>query len=362
MNLKKLLPLGLSVLLLGSALTGCKGLTLSTVSSNNPANNDTENVLNVFNWSEYLPESVIEEFEDKYKIKVNYITYSSNEEMLAKIMAGDDIFDISVASDYMVEVMRKQKLMEELDMSNIPNLKNIGAQFKNLSFDPGNKYSVPYMWGNAVIAVNTSKVSGNITSYSDLWDSKFKNSLVVLDDERALIGIALKKLGFSINETDPAKLEQARVELLKLKANIKSFNSDSPKAELISGQVTAGFMWGAEAALAQKENKAIKAFFPKEGMYIWQDNFVIPKGAMHKKNAELFINFILDPQISANISKEFPYANPNVAAHQFIDKNTLNNTTVYPTENDLKIGERLKDVGDVTKLYDKIWTEVRGSK
>jgi spermidine/putrescine transport system permease protein len=216
------------------------------------------------------------------------------------------------------------------------------------------------MWGDAVIAVNTKKISGDITSYSDLWDSKFKNSLVVLDDERALIGVALKKLGYSINETDPAKLEQARQELLKLKANIKSFNSDSPKTELLNGQAAAGFMWGAEAALAQKEKKDIKVFFPKEGMYIWQDNFVIPKGALHKKNAELFINFILDPQVSAEISKEFPYANPNIAAHQYIDKSTLTNTTVYPTEDALKIGERLKDLGDATKLYDKIWVELKG--
>lgn len=357
MKIKKLLQLVLSLMLIMSALAGCKSLTSSTEPI---VTNKDEKVLNVFNWSEYLPESVIKEFEEKYEIKVNYLTYSSNEEMLARIIAGDDIFDISVASDYMVEVMRKQKLMEEIDMSNIPNFKNIGDEFKNLSFDPGNKYSVPYMWGTGVIAVNTSKVSGrSITSYGDLWDSRFKNSLVVLDDERALIGIALKKLGYSLNETDPAKLEQARAELLKLKPNIKSFNSDSPKAELLSGDVAAGYMWGAEAALAGGENKDIKAFFPKEGMYIWQDNFVIPKGAINKKNAELFINFLLEPKVSAEISKEFPYANPNLAAHQYIDKSILNNTAVYPTAAELKIGERLKDIGDATKLYDKIWVEFR---
>lgn len=357
MKLKKLLQLGLSLILIVSTLTGCETFSSSTVSS--VVNND-EKVLNVFNWSEYLPESIIKEFEEKYDIKVNYLTYSSNEEMLAKIMAGDDIFDISVASDYMVEVMRKQKLMEEINMSNIPNFKNIGEEFKNLSFDPGNKYSVPYMWGTGVIVVNTVKVSSiKITSYGDLWDPRFKNSLVVLDDERALVGIALKKLGYSLNETDPGRLEEARVELLKLKPNIKSFNSDSPKSELLSGEVTAGYMWGAEAAIAEAQSKNIKAFFPKEGMYIWQDNFVIPKGAINKENAELFINFLLDPMVSAKISKEFPYANPNLAAHQYIEKSILNNTAVYPTESELKIGERLKDIGDATKLYDKIWAEFR---
>jgi spermidine/putrescine transport system permease protein len=358
MKLKKLLYLGLLVLFMTSVLTGCKG---SPVDTKSPADINTEGVLNLFNWSEYLPESVIEEFEDKHKIKVNYMTYTSNEEMLARIMAGDDVFDLSVASDYLVDVMRKQKLMEEIDMTNIPNIKNIGEQFKNLPFDLGNKYSVPYMWGTGVIAVNTKIIPGNIASYADLWDTKFKNSLVVLDDQRELIGIALKKLGYSNNETDPVKLEHARQELLKLKVNIKSFNSESPKTELINGSAAAGYMWGAEAALAQKENKDIKIFFPKEGMNIWQDNFVIPKGAVNKKNAELFINYILDPQVSAKISKEFPYANPNLAAHQYIDQSTLMNIAVYPTQDYLKIGERIKDVEDATKLYDKIWVEVRGN-
>jgi spermidine/putrescine transport system permease protein len=361
MKFKKLLSFVFSALILGSTITGCNILPFNSINqTDSSASGNSKDVLNVFNWSEYLPESVIKDFENKYNIKVNYMTYSSNEEMLARIMAGDDIFDISVASDYMVDVMRKQKLMEEIDTNNVPNLKNIGDQFKNLAFDPGNKYSVPYMWGTAVIAVNTKKVSGNITSYSDLWDSKFKGSLVVLDDQRALIGIALKKLGYSLNESDPAKLDQAKTELLKLKANIKTFNSDSPKTELINGTAAAGYLWGAEAALAAKENKDIKTFFPKEGMYLWQDNFVIPKGALHKKNAETFINFILDPNVSANISKEFPYANPNTTAHQFIDKSTLSNITIYPTDNELKIAERIKDLGDTTKLYDKIWAEVKG--
>lgn len=360
MVLKKVLSLGISVFLLGSILTGCGTSSAKLKDGSSEVVDQKEgDVLNVFNWSEYLPDSVIKEFEDKYKIKVNYTTYSSNEEMLAKISAGGSQFDIAVASDYMVDAMRKQNLMEEIKMDNIPNFKNIGDQFKKLSFDPENKYTVPYMWGTAVIAVNTKKISGDITSYNDLWDSKFKNSIVALDDERALIGIALKKLGYSMNETDPEKLEQAKKELLKFKDNIKAFDSDSPKTALINGEAAAGYVWGAEAALAEKDNKDIKTFFPKEGMYIWQDNFIIPKGAPNKKNAELFINFILDPKVSAEISKEFPYANPNVEAHQYIDKETLQDTTVYPTEEQLKNGEHLKDLGDTITLYDKIWTEVK---
>lgn len=359
MKFRKILIIGFCMLIISSALTGCSSLLFSTPALNADSTN-SENTLNVFNWSEYLPESVIKEFEAKHKIKVNYITYSSNEEMLARVMAGNEIYDLAVASDYMVDVMRKQKLLEELDPGSIPNLKNIGDQFKNMSFDPGNKFSVPYMWGCGVIAVNTKKFPGEITSFADLWDSRFRNSLVVLDDEREIMGITLKKLGYSVNETDSAKLEQVRQELLKLRANIKTFDSDSPSSALIKGEAAAGYMWGAEAVLATQENKDIKIFFPKEGMYLWQDNFIIPKGAEHKKNAQLFINFILDPQVSAKITKEYPYANPNIAAHQYIDKSILNNTAVYPTESNLKIAERPKDLEDATRLYDKIWVEFRG--
>lgn len=356
---KKLLSVGLIAFMLGSVMTGC-GKKQSD-SAENAAPSKTEGTeLNVFNWSEYLPQSVIDKFEKKYNIKVNYTTYSSNEEMLAKIMAGGSQFDLSVATDYMVDIMIKQKLVEEINMNNVPNFKNIGGQFKNMSYDPGNKYTVPYMWGNAVIAVNTSKIKTNVTGYSDLWNSEFKNSLVVLDDERAILGAVLKKLGYSMNETDPKKLEEAKQEFLKLKQNIKAYDSDSPKTSLINGEAAAGIVWGAEAVLAQKENKDIKAVLPKEGMYLWQDNFIIPKGAPNKKNAELFINFILDPEISAEISKDFPYANPNVEAHKYMDKETLENKTIYPGEEDMKKGEHLKDLGDALKEYDKIWTEVKG--
>lgn len=380
-KLRNIISLGLIALLITALAAGC-GSSTQDAAQSKPAPKAEESKseapkseapktdapdlkpegkeLNVFNWSEYLPQAVIEKFEKKYNVKVNYTTYSSNEEMLAKIMAGGSQFDISVATDYMADIMVKQKLVEQINLNNIPNFKNIGQQFKNMEYDPGNKFTVPYMWGNVVIAVNSSKVKSNVTGYSDLFGSEFKNSLVVLDDQRAILGVILKKLGYSLNETDPKKLEEAKAEFIKLKGNIKAYDSDSPKTSLINGEALAGVVWGAEAVLAQKENKDIKAVLPKEGMYLWQDNFIIPKGAPHKKNAELFINFILDPEISAEISKEFPYANPNLEAHKLMDKETLSNTTIYPDEENMKKGEHLKDIGDALKLYDKIWTEVKG--
>ena len=352
-KLKTVFGVALSLVVTGSIFTGCGA-------SNAASDTKTGGTLNLFNWTEYLPKTVITEFEKKYNIKVNYTTYSSNEEMLAKLQAGGGQYDVAVATDYMVDIMKKQNLLDTLDKSSVPNLKNIGSQFKNLSFDPGNKYTVPYLWGDAVIVVNTKKFpDASITSYNDIWDSKYKNSIVALNDERALIGIALKKLGYSMNEKDPAKLKKAEAELTKLRPNIKLFDSDSPKTSLINGEASVGYIWGAEAYLAEQQNKDLKTFFPKDGMYLWQDNLLIPKDAKNKKNAELFINFILDAKVSAEISKVYPYANPNVAAQKLIDKSALSNTTIYPTEADQKIGEHLKDVGDASKLYDDIWTNFK---
>ncbi|SHJ98203.1 spermidine/putrescine transport system permease protein [Clostridium amylolyticum] len=323
-------------------------------------NEGPKQVLNVFNWSEYLPQSVIDKFEETYNIKVNYSTFSSNEEMLAKLMAGGANYDIAVASDFMVEVLQKQGLINEINKDNLPNIKNMGAQFMDLPFDKGNKYSLPYMWLAGIIAYDSSKIpEGSITSYADLWKGEFKDSLVVLDDQRAIIGITLKKLGYSLNETSPEALAKAKEELRKLKSNIKAYDSDSPKTSLINGEAKAIFAWGAEGALALRENPNVKYVIPKEGLFLQQDNFVIPKDAKNVKAAELFINFIMEPEISAEISQYFPYGNPNVAAYPLIEQEIMQDKAVYPPGEEFNKGEYLKDVGEKITDFDKIWSEVK---
>lgn len=324
------------------------------------ANSGPKEVLNVFNWSEYLPQSVIDKFEQAYNIKVNYSTFSSNEEMLAKLMAGGGKYDIAVASDFMVEILKKQKLIKEINKAELPNLSNIGPQFLNLPFDQGNHYSVPYMWLAGIIAYDSSKVKpSDITSYKDLWKPEFKNSLTVLDDERVIIGITLKMLGFSLNDTNSKHLAEAKAALKKLQANIKSYDSDSPKTSLINGEAKAIFAWGAEASLARRENHNVRYVLPKEGLFLQQDNLVIPKDAKNLKAAEEFMNFIMDPEISAEISHYFPYGNPNVAAYKYIDKSIMQDMAVYPPDTAVKKGEYLKDIGNSVTEFDKIWSEVK---
>lgn len=352
-NSKRLLAVALAILVAVGSIGG--GIFAFAKKSSEP-----QQVLNVFNWSEYLPPSVIEKFEQTYNIKVNYSTFSSNEEMLAKLMAGGGNYDVAVASDFMVEILAKQNLIQEMDKSRLTNLGNIDPQFMNLAFDPGNKYSVPYMWLAGIIAYDSSKVpEGAITSYADLWKPEFSNALTVLDDERVIIGITLKKMGYSLNETDPAVLAKAKEELAKLQPNIRSYDSDSPKTSLISGESKAIFAWGAEASLARRDNPNVRYVIPKEGLFLQQDNFVIPKDAKNKEAAELFINFIMDPEISAEISHYFPYGNPNKAAKAYIDPEILMDEAVYPLDAEVKKGEYLKDIGESILEFDRIWSEVK---
>jgi spermidine/putrescine transport system permease protein len=352
-NSKKLTAVILAIMVAAGSIGG--GIFAFAKSTSEP-----QQVLNVFNWSEYLPPSVIEKFEQTYNIKVNYSTFSSNEEMLAKLMAGGGNYDVAVASDFMVEILAKQGLIQDMNKDKLTNLGNMDPQFMNLAFDPGNKYSVPYMWLAGIIAYDSSKVpEGAITSYADLWKPEFKNSLTLLDDERVIIGITLKKMGYSLNETDPAVLAKAQEELAKLQVNVKSYDSDSPKTSLISGESKAIFAWGAEASLAKRENPNVKYVIPKEGLFLQQDNFVIPKDAKNVEAAELFINFIMDPEISAEISHYFPYGNPNSAARSYIDPAILQDTAVYPPNELVKKGEYLKDIGESILEFDRIWSEVK---
>jgi len=275
-------------------------------------------------------------------------------------MAGGGNYDVAVASDFMVEILSKQNLIQEVNKDNLPNLINIGPQFLNLPFDPGNKYSMPYMWLAGIIAYDSSKIpEGTIKGYKDLWKPELKNSITLLDDERVIIGITLKKMGYSLNETNPEVLKKAKEELSKLQVNVKSYDSDSPKTSLINGESKVIFAWGAEAILAKRENSNVKYVVPEDGLFLQQDNFVIPKDAKNVKAAELFMNFIMDPEISAEISHYFPYGNPNTTAYNYIDKSILNDEAVYPPESAVKNGEYLRDIGDAVTEFDRIWSEVK---
>lgn len=316
--------------------------------------------LNVYFWTEYFPEELITKFQDETGIKVNFSTYSSNEDMLNKIKSEEEgAYDICVPTDYMVDMMKNQELLEVINTENIPNLSNVDSAYLGQYYDLENEYSIPYMGGCATLCVNTDKITEEITSWSQIFDSeKYSNSLCVLDDTRAVVGLAAKSLGYTMSETDPAILEEIQARLLELKPIIKAFDSDNPKSLLIGGEVDMAYCWNAEIALAISENPAMEIVFPEEGTYLFLDNLCIPKGAKNKENAEKFINFILDPENSKVISEEFPYLNPNKAALELLGEEYINNPASNVPSDVIANGEYVMDVGDSLEIYDKMWTEL----
>ncbi|MEY8762846.1 MULTISPECIES: polyamine ABC transporter substrate-binding protein [Clostridium] len=352
----------LKVLALG-IISSCLAFTMSACSiQSQPTSSSDEKVVNLFTWANYVPNSVVNEFQKQTGIKVNYNNFSTNEEMLAKLQASKGSeYDVVICSDYIIEVMGKQKniLMQPIDKSKVPNYKNVDPQFLNQPYDKGNRYSIPYTLGSQMIVYNSEKVNFPIKSYKDLWNPALKNSLVLVDDPRIVIGMTLKKLGYSMNETDPKKLAQAKQELLKLKPNVKVLDADTPHNSLINGDTTVGFMYGSQASAAVKSNPKFKIVYPEEGMNAEEDNFIIPSKAPHKENAGKFINFMLDGKISNEATTANEYINTNKAAKKYMSKKYLNNKAVFIPDSELKRAERFRDVGNATKTYDLIWSEFK---
>ncbi|MDQ7791073.1 MAG: spermidine/putrescine ABC transporter substrate-binding protein [Desulforudis sp.] len=347
------LALALTIALVAGAVAGCGGGSGSNQSGSQEA------VLNVFNWSEYLPQEVIDAFTEETGIKVNYSTYSSQEEMVAKLEVGGSQYDLIVASDYMVEVLAKRGMLNEVDLSKVPNYKNMTPECIGQPYDPEDKYTVPYMWGTVAIAVNTDKVEKEITSWNDVWDPAFANQIVVLDDSRYIIGATLKSLGYSCNETDPARLDEAKTKLKELTPRIKAFDSDSPKTLFASNEVAIGIIWNGEAAIAGQENPAVKLIYPKEGAIRWQDNMAIPKGAKHPNNALLFMDYVCRADVGKQIAESFPYASPNAETIKLLPEELRNDPASYAPADVLALAEYLSDVGEATIAFDQIWSEVK---
>ncbi|MGN0415321.1 MAG: PotD/PotF family extracellular solute-binding protein [Agathobacter sp.] len=317
--------------------------------------------LNVFVWTEYVPDSVFEKFEEETGIKVNVSTYSSNEDMLSKVKSeSEGTYDIVLPSDYMIELMIAQGMLEKLDKDVLTNLSNIGEAYLDPSYDPGNEYTVPYQGGVAAIAVNTKKVSKDIQSYDDLFDPELKGQMVVLDDYRAVIGMTARSMGYSMNETDPKVLSEIEEKLLTLKDNICLFDSDSPKSALISGDASVGMIWSAEIALSMEENPDIKVVYPKEGPYVFMDNWAILKGCKNFDGAMKFINFMLDPDTAQMVSEEFPYLCPNDAAVKAMGSDYSDNEAKNPPADVIASGEYVKNLdNDTLEIYNEMWTKLK---
>lgn len=332
----------------------------------NPKLEVTSKELNLFVWTEYIPQDIIDCFELVYGVQVNHDEYSANEEMYAKLSAGGANYDVVIPTDYIVPLMARQGLLQKLDKSKLP-MGNFNPSYLDLPFDPDNEYTIPYQAGTDAIMVNTETVSDLPTSYADLWKPDYAGRMVFLDDSRAVIGFTLLTLGYDPNTHDPAQLDEAKARLAELVPNVKLFDSDSPKTALIGGDVDLGFIWTGEAVLAQEENPALQYVYPSEGPLVWQDNWAIPVSAPHTDAAYAWLNYNQQPDIFWLMLREFPYSNPNQAALDYARDNqpelfkAYMDSNITNTPGDvLKSGHRIEDVGEATPLYDRIWTEVKG--
>lgn len=331
--MKKILIVLLSIIL----VTGCTNKT------------SYKGEVNVLNWSAYLPDSVIKNFEKEYNIKVNYGTYSSNEELLAKVTSSKEgTYDLVFPSDYMVELMIQKNIIKKIDKEKISNSNNINKVFLNQDYDPKNEYSLPFLSTIVVIAYNKDGIEEPITSYNDLLNKKYENNIVMLDDQRIVIGMSLLALGYDMNDTNPNHLNEAKEWLLKLKKNIKAYDSDSPKTFFITDEVDIGVMWSAEAIIAREENPNIQIVYPKEGHAISTDNYTILKGSKNEDNAYLFINYLLQNDVSKKIIEEYPYNSPNKNI-----KNEINFNQIF------RNGHYVENIGPNIKQYDKLWADIK---
>jgi len=336
-------------------LTLC--ISLALVASS--CGKSSKTTLYVYNWGDYIGEGIIERFEKEYDIKVVYETFATNEDMYVKLKSGGGNYDVVIPSEYMIDRMIKEDMLHKINFDNIPNYKYIDDKFKNLAYDPNNEYSVPYMWGTLGLMYNKKMVTEPVDSWSILWDEKYKNQILMLDSQRDSIGVALKLLGYSLNSTNPDELEEAKNLLIKQKPLVLSYVGDDVKDKMIAEEAALAVVWSGDAVTMKRENPNLEYVLPKEGGNLWFDAMVIPKTSKNKEAAELFINFMCDPEISLINVDYIGYSTPNAETMKMLDEETLNDKTAYPPDEDLANCEVFEDIGENLKLYDRIWTEFK---
>ncbi|ANE41527.1 spermidine/putrescine ABC transporter substrate-binding protein [Fervidobacterium sp. SC_NGM5_O18] len=313
------------------------------------------NVLRIYNWADYIPEEVIQQFEKEYNCKVIYDTFASNEEMFAKIKSGGTGYDIVFPSGDHVKMMINEGLLEKLDLSKIPNFKNIDPiVLSKTTYDPNHEYSVPYMMGTTGLIVNKKYLKDYEKSWSIYERADLKGKMTLLDDMREVFGAALKYLGYSVNTTNPDEIEQAKQVILKWKENIVKFDATTYAQGVVNGEfwVVHGYPENVFQLIPEEDLENFEFFVPKEGGTLWIDNMVILKDAKNKDLAYKFINFILRPEIAAQISDYLMIPSPITDAQKYKKVEPL-----Y-TLDELSNCEIIDYIGEHIDLYNKAWEEI----
>ncbi|ELH4236028.1 extracellular solute-binding protein [Vibrio fluvialis] len=333
-------------------------LCAATLFTTNAMAEDQE--LYFYNWSEYIPNEVLEDFTKETGIKVIYSTYESNESMYAKLKTQGSGYDLVVPSTYFVSKMRKEGMLREIDKSKLSHFTDLDPNYLNKPFDPDNKYSIPYIWGATGIGINTDMLDkSSVKNWGDLWDAKWEGQLMMMDDAREVFHIALTKLGYSPNTTDPKEIEAAYHELKKLMPNVLVFNSDFPANPYLAGEVSLGMLWNGSAYMAREEGAPIEIIWPEKGTIFWMDSLAIPAGAKNVEAAHKMIDFLLRPENAAKIALEIGYPTPVKTAYKLLPAEFANDPNVFPPQSVMDNGVWQDEVGEAAALYEEYFQKLK---
>ena len=374
---KKVFAISMAGLTAASALlSGCgaSGNTGASGTDSAASGSADGGELYVYNWGEYIDEDVISQFEDETGITVVYDLFETNEEMYPVIEAGAVNYDVVCPSDYMIQKMRENDLLAELNFDNIPNIDQIDPAYMEMSqaFDPENKYSVPYCWGTVGILYNTRLLDElgvpAPTKWADLWDERLSGEILMQDSVRDAFMVALKKDGYSMNSESKDELEQAKQELIDQKPLVQAYVIDQVRDKMIGGEAAVGVIYSGEMLYIQDEvanlglDYNLEYVIPEEGTNLWLDSWVIPKNAKNKENAEKWIDFMCRPEIAKANFEYITYPTPNKGAFELLDEDMQNNKAVFPDIDSLKDSEVYKYLGDDTDaIYNELWKEVKAN-
>lgn len=292
-----------------------------------------DNTLTIYNWGDYIDPDLLAEFEEESGIKVIYQTFDSNEAMMTKVEQGGTTFDVAIPSEYAISKMLAEGLLLPLDHAKLPSLGNIDPRFMDLSFDPGNAYSVPYFWGTVGVIYNP-ELTGDIafTSWNDLWSDELRNQILLLDGAREIIGLGLNSLHYSLNDTNEDHLQEAKNKLQTLTPNVKAIVGDEIKMLLANEEAAVGVVWSGDASEIMDQNDKLDYVVPSEGSNVWFDNMVIPKTAKNIDGAHAFIEFMLDGENAAKNAEYVGYSTPNQVALPLLPEEISSDTRFYPDE------------------------------
>ena len=332
-----------------------------TACGNNSGEEEVTGVtLNILNWDDYIDPELVTLFEEQNPgVNVKITPLTSNEEMITVLSQKDSIYDLCFPSDYAIEWLIKDDLLLELDKSKIPNMSHIMTHCLDKSFDKGNTYSVPYMWGTVGILYNTTMVTDPVDSWDILWNEKYYRDIVMYDSVRDSMTVALKRLGYSLNTTDEKELKEAGDSLKEQKKLVQNYGTDEIKNRMASDSAALSVVYSGDAILAMDENENLSYVVPKEGSNIWYDNMVIMKNTKNADLAHKFINFLCDPEVAKQNTEYIGYTTTNQTAFDNLDEYYKENPAYAPDVDALTNCEVYVDLGDRIRLYDDIWTRLK---